>query len=657
MTLTRRKSDSDRISTDHSAILLMSKLPISQNRLLANSPSRRRRGLLLIFLVCLGFLFGFVLIYTQFFDENAMKIRMTEDPQPIDISDSLQEPISHRKFQTDHLQSYQYRLQELSQIKSSVLRELRSLEQKRHQLRSEITTITAKLESYQSAFERKEKELDQLKSSIEQAKLTKQEALEQDTPVISAPKSFIAEVRKPVSVLAQPSIETAQHCTMESCFDHSRCSILSKFPVFVHERFLGDLRVNDSAEFILHSDYTTDHMEMSCAFLVPFWMSSVKSSSQLKTQLIQLPSWGGDGRNHILVPLLDEDISMADFDKIFYSSPSRAVIVTPFADSKIFRNNFDLVTFPFYWQNRTLPLDGMFLPPISPARRKFLLSFWAEPICQNEEVTELTKSLRDMQLVGQKTKDKFYFSFSCSDVANSSNLEPTGTAAINYDCWTQCDSPTRRADLLKDSTFTLISVSRGTVSQSVLDRLAEALQFGSIPVILGDKSVEYRLPYWEIFDWKTVGVFLPAVRLTETHFLLRTFVDANLIQFRSNGRRAYELFLSSNARILETLLAVLRTRLSIPPLVAKDFTAISVFNDTFRPKTTEMPYLSETDEFLGPVELPYDSHRFVANFSAVTYQVYETWNSAPYPFALFPHNPIAEKLLPSEAKFTGIDYS
>jgi len=126
---------------------------------------------------------------------------------------------------------------------------------------------------------------------------------------------------------------------------------------------------------------------------------------------------------------------------------------------------------------------------------------------------------------------------------------------------------------------------------------------------------------------------------------------------RTSGRRAYQLFLSSNERIFETLLAVVRTRLNIPPRVAEDFVAETIFNETFQPKTTEMPYLSETDEFLGPVELPYDSPKFGANFSAVTSQVYETWNSGPYPFALFPNDPVTEKLLPSEAKFTGIDQS
>jgi hypothetical protein len=70
-------------------------------------------------------------------------------------------------------------------------------------------------------------------------------------------------------------------------------------------------------------------------------------------------------------------------------------------------------------------------------------------------------------------------------------------------------------------------------------------------------------------------------RITEMHFFLRSISDSDLLSLRRQGRLVWERYCSSVQSVVDTVVAVLRDRLAIPPLPIQDEPSPSVFNSTF----------------------------------------------------------------------------
>lgn len=112
------------------------------------------------------------------------------------------------------------------------------------------------------------------------------------------------------------------------------------------------------------------------------------------------------------------------------------------------------------------------------------------------------------------------------------------------------------------------------------------------------------------------------------------------------------MYLASVQSTLDTVVAVLRDRLNIPPLPVDTVAALSVFNETFQPIQVVVGLDTEQDESLGPLEPPYNSPAFKRNYSLLLTQGHEIWNDWGDPFRLYPALP-TDPLLPSDAKFDG----
>lgn len=104
---------------------------------------------------------------------------------------------------------------------------------------------------------------------------------------------------------------------------------------------------------------------------------------------------------------------------------------------------------------------------------------------------------------------------------------------------------------------------------------------------------------------------------------------------------------------LDTIVAVLRDRLGLPPPPAETIASISVFNETFQPMQMIVGVDGEQEESLGPLEPPYNSPVFRRNYSLMLTQGHELWNDWGDPFHLYPALP-TDPLLPSDAKFLGM---
>lgn len=65
------------------------------------------------------------------------------------------------------------------------------------------------------------------------------------------------------------------------------------------------------------------------------------------------------------------------------------------------------------------------------------------------------------------------------------------------------------------------------------------------------------------------------------HFLLRAVLDTDLLSMRRQGRLIWERYLSTAQGAVDTIVAVIRDRLGIPPLPAPQTASPSVFNESF----------------------------------------------------------------------------
>lgn len=65
------------------------------------------------------------------------------------------------------------------------------------------------------------------------------------------------------------------------------------------------------------------------------------------------------------------------------------------------------------------------------------------------------------------------------------------------------------------------------------------------------------------------------------HFLLRAVPDNDLLAMRRQGRLIWERYMSTAQAAMDTIIAVIRDRLGIPPLPATQTPSPNVFNESF----------------------------------------------------------------------------
>ncbi|XP_018323408.2 exostosin-3 [Agrilus planipennis] len=565
------------------------------------------------------------------------------------------------------------RIDELLRIKGSVSSELRDMENKRQKLQQELQQYSRQIEQLKQELAHQQTELDKLKISVQQAQVAQREALEQNSPELALPKKLVANELPDFLPLSSKTV--SKLCRLSTCFDHSRCSLTSGFPVYLYSP--DQYPVMNSGwdvdgflkttlkQALGYNPHLTSNPKEACIYLVlvgealkdfdqPSEDISYSENIPLNSEALKhLPYWGGDGRNHVLLNLARRDLSVNSKDLFDGVDTGRAILVQSTFTYSRFRSGFDLIVSPVIgppggdvWQECALML---------PARRKNLLSFQGElksartvQIKENNSQYTLDNFIQKhlKELSQTSTSDKFYFEFECNPaVDDNMNLGLTD--------WALCGTDSSRRALLRESTFVLVfaPVSSELISTSLLQaRVYEALRSGAIPVILGGDQI--RLAYDEVIQWRRVAIFLPRARVTELHFLLRTFPDSDILLMRRQGRLVWERYLASVQSTIDTIIAVIRDRLNIPPLPVESFPALSVFNETFQPIRTVVNVEEEQDESLGPLEPPYNSPAFKRNFSLMLTQGYEIWNDWGDPFHLYPSLP-KDPMLPSDAKFMG----
>ncbi|XP_076059882.1 exostosin like glycosyltransferase 3 isoform X4 [Oratosquilla oratoria] len=515
------------------------------------------------------------------------------------------------------------RIQELLNIKTSVSNELRDLEQRRLQLQESIAAATTRIDSLKQEENHIKTELERLKSSVEQAILAQKELFEKNMPQIAAPKRIRANHEDSIFNPLSPN-HAIEMCRMHNCFDYSRCSVLSGFPIYFYDvdkyHTSADIEIfvkTTVKQALGYNPHITNDPDEACVFiaLIGENLRSGYDKKILETNLHSLSHWNGDGRNHVLL----------NFGRTFYSrdiftgvNTGHALIVQSHFSFAQYRPNFDFIAPPLLglpggdvWHN---------LPPIIPAKRKYLLSFQGElpPLRPYIDSGQLpldgTDGLRDEAMLVDEldklqqtpTDDLFLLQFSCRGSGGYGDLSE----------WQICDTETTRTGLLKESTFTLILAPHNAsqVSTVILQtRIFEALKYGAIPVILGNYV---QLPLSEALDWKKLAIIHPKARVSELHFLIRTFSNADILALRRQGRFVWEKYFGSTQAVLDSIMAVLRERLSIPPMPAPQEPSPSVFNESFEvllnslARLYGLPYLNKVIVVWNSPRLPSEDIRW-----------------------------------------------
>ncbi|PSN36588.1 Exostosin-3 [Blattella germanica] len=625
----------------------------------------------------------------------------------------------------------------IEEMLRSVSAELRDLEAKRQRLQLEVNGFTQRIDDLKTELSHQQTELERLKISVEQAQVAQREALQRNTPDLALPRRLLPfsspETFSPLTNADDLS------CRMYNCFDYSRCSLTSGFPVFLYDpdrhpvvatgwEVEGFVKTTLKQTLGYNPHFTTDP-SIACVYLVlvgealavSSLQNTLKNGTNVPVKTLQekllhnLPYWGGDGRNHVLLNFArsssvhdSRESSTGGRDLFDGINVGRAMLVQSTFTRSRFRPKFDIVAPPILgppggdvWQD---------CPSMLPARRKYLLSFQGEfrystNLVTSKESTaknlvDTIDNIDDVELNDQReayvskrksstndneedvdkfimehlhgmaygsTSDRFLFHFECSLSVVSPNVDgaarkfnsdgwPTNPTkgSDSWGEWALCGTESSRTNVLRDSTFALIMAptNMSLVSTTVVQiRVYEALRAGAIPVLLGGDRLE--MAYGEVVDWHKAALFLPKARITELHFFLRSISDADLLALRRQGRLVWEHYCSSVQSVVDTVVAVLRDRLSIPPLPIQDEPSPSVFNSTFTPLRTEaIVSESEPEESLGPIEPPYPSPRFKRNYTVFLTQGHEMWNEWGDPFRLYPQLPF-DLLLPSDAKFIG----
>ena len=579
-------------------------------------------GRFLLFLLCLIAVMPFVTHYyltrrsgTQVVYPNTFHGGSTEEGDVEDLEYRLYELRRH--------------INELEHVKLSLKNELRELESKRHGLLRDIHDHTNNLESIRNKETDLKNAVQKRKQELEVLHFAKQMVNNcPQLPHVKPPKDILSKLSNSFKTYPKASLIERKHCSLSSCFSFQRCPYGEDFTAHVYKpHILGLLAVGGSSKEIYNilksMPYAVDvHEPTACVYIVIIDTILDIAPKALENILHNLRFWQGDGHNHIIM-------NFARPNRLATVDTGRAIIAqTTFGPRAPYRHEFDIVIPPLVSMTKSGPAWENSVPQL-PANRKYLLSFLGNYHNSGKVSTnDSFISALDLKQLSSEAKN-IYIQLSCQVDKEFSS----------YNDWQLCSSHNERAKVLKASTFALI-IQFGDDQTMTLVRLMEALQYGSIPVLMLDNVL---LPYSDIIDWHRAAIILRSAQFPQLHFILQTILVNDLLDIRRQGRFLWETYFSTTKTVLESTIAAVQTRLSLPSIPAKDTKIPLVFTEENEP----MFYRSDLNR-LFPHRIK--SPTFYRNFTSNTIYARQRWNNYPGALLLYPSSPFVP-VLPSSAAF------
>jgi len=217
---------------------------------------------------------------------------------------------------------------------------------------------------------------------ISQARVAEKEAMERNTPRLGRPKP-LSPLRSIPFYSASSSAMKPSYCDMDSCFDFSLCPIATHFKFYLYpmdnldelnEQFQEESEslasVQQLHSILASSELRTSNYLRACVFVALIIDCSKDSLTKFTNSL---PHWFGDGRNHLLWLNCGVNQKLLMTPQIA-DQFQRGMLVSQTALRMYFRPKFDLVVSS--WA-KSIPSGEVWshLPPLSPAKRKYLATY------------------------------------------------------------------------------------------------------------------------------------------------------------------------------------------------------------------------------------------------------------------------------------------
>lgn len=504
----------------------------------------------------------------------------------------------HRLADKDQLLHH---LDDMYRLQRSVNLELSKLEQRRKLLKEEVNKLESKKDILQKELAGHERAIKQYQVNIENL-LMKRAETGLDYPSVSLP------LQLPPENYIKPVTPTTS-CTFSTCFDFSRCSVLSPFSVFIY-----DLPSSNNLSLLWKSSlsksvYASKDAEHACLYV-----AIIDETTNAATLSQQLSYWHGDGRNHLIINFSPHKLDL---------SKSRAMAALSDYRVNDLRSGFDFLLphIPKVY------LSWQQLPLLLPVRKDIMASYVGTvPIIDiSEAETIFIQAFKDLH-----SPPKASITTNC--------IKSEG---CNQNEWCLCqDKSVNHA-----STFDLIPNTRYIPFNQLTIRLYIALSRGSVPVILGSY---HSLPLHDSISWTKAAILLPKQRVTEVIYILRNILEPDIMILKKEGRRLFDSHLSSVDMISLTLLTSIRQHIVIPAAALSPIESQLIYNED-HPMPLFEPHVESKDEILGPVEEPFPSPIYQRNFSLL---LHDGGNSPDSGAFLYPHTPW-DPVLPTDAKYHG----
>ena len=285
--------------------------------------------------------------------------------------------------------------------------------------------------------------------------------------------------------------------------------------------------------------YLTPDPRRACLFLLLLGdrrQGSVAGAT-LGDDLRALPHWGEEGSNHVLMSVFgvgegsgggSGERGEGGADCCEGEDTGKALLVQPtFWPS--FRPFYDVIAPP----GNESDVDDeaqwwVGSPPIHPARRRYLLTFWAQYIpppthTSGDGQREFPDS--NPQTVAEELRE---LGARCGDCRVQLTCPGDGPLGQPTE-WGLCSTRESRAVNLSQSTFALIvspADQHLLTSWTFQTRLREALRHGAVPVVVGHMG--RQLPFGELLDWERAVVILPLARTRDLPDLLSALPDSRV---------------------------------------------------------------------------------------------------------------------------------
>ena len=376
------------------------------------------------------------------------------------------------------------------------------------------------------------------------------------TPTVHDQQTQSGDVAKVRVVMRQKKVSSNGEADVEKVHDSQSllvCPMNKPFLVYVYDTpgnsglQKSEVMASLIKDLQLGNSWTDDPVS-ACIFVLVIgpWSETV-SPEDINSLIHSLPHWQTYSNRHVLVELSPSNSKSRPFS--VQVKTGAALVATSYFSTQ--HTNYTLIP-PLLtnsgYNNILPPTDAL----IGKTRKTFL---YFEGEMENYESSE--SGLTVVNICNQFPKS--FCSLKCRVRREEGALENE---------WSLCNNAADRLRSCQQALFALVPCgSEGEVGPVSFTRLLEALQCGAVPVVVGNCD-NGQLPFGEVIEWKDLAIFTQSKELS-ANLILKN--QKHLRKYRQRGLFIFKNYFSSELRIVESLIAIVRSHSNHPPMWYPDF--------------------------------------------------------------------------------------